>query len=60
MLDYYFQQLNETKVTADVNVANTGSVKVLDKFMKPLREFYNERDNCTDRRYIIGKNDWSQ
>lgn len=58
MLGYYFQQLNVKKVTANVNIGNTGSVKILDKFMKPVREFFNERDNCTDRRYELEKNNW--
>ncbi|WP_319499527.1 GNAT family N-acetyltransferase [uncultured Draconibacterium sp.] len=60
MLEYYFQQLKVSKVTADVNIANSGSVKILDKFMNPVSEFFNERDNCTDRRYEIEKNRWLQ
>jgi ribosomal-protein-alanine N-acetyltransferase len=55
MLEYYFKQMNVSKVTADVNIANLGSVKILEKFMKPVREFFNERDNCTDRRYELEK-----
>lgn len=58
MLEYYFKQMKVKKVTADVNVANIGSVKILDKFMKPVLEFLNERDNCTDRRYELEKNNW--
>lgn len=60
MLEYYFQQMNVSKVTADVNIANVGSVKILDKFMTPVKEFYNERDNCTDRRYEVEKSNWLQ
>ncbi|MFS4417081.1 GNAT family N-acetyltransferase [Maribacter sp. 2307ULW6-5] len=58
MLDYYFSQMKVSKVTADVNLANVGSVKILEKFMKPVREFHNERDHCTDRRYEVQKSDW--
>lgn len=58
MLDYYFNVLNVDKVTAAITIENIGSVKILDKFMKPLREFFNERDNCIDRRYEIEKNNW--
>lgn len=58
MIDYYFKELNIDKVTADVNIDNIGSVKILNKLMKPVREFFNERDNCTDRRYEINKNKW--
>lgn len=60
MLKYYFQQMNVSKVTADVNISNVGSVKILDKFMRPVKEFFNVRDNCTDRRYEIEKNSWLQ
>ncbi|MCT4629541.1 GNAT family N-acetyltransferase [Winogradskyella sp.] len=58
MLDYYFKQMKVEKVTADVNIANIGSVKILDKFMTPVREFFNESDNCTDRTYELEKNNW--
>lgn len=60
MLGYYFDVLNTEKVTADVNLANVASVKILDKFMTPVKEFFNERDHCTDRRYEIMKSDWLQ
>jgi ribosomal-protein-alanine N-acetyltransferase len=60
MLEYYFQEMNVDKVMADVNIANIGSVKILNKFMKPVSEFFNERDNCTDRRYELWKNNWLQ
>lgn len=60
MLEYYFNQMNVSKVTADVNIANIGSLKILDKFMKPVHQFFNDRDNCTDRRYEIEKNQWLQ
>lgn len=58
MLEYYFQQMNVSKVTADVNIANVGSVKILDKFMKPVTEFFNDIDNCTVRKYELMKNNW--
>lgn len=60
MLEFYFNTLNVTKVMADVNTANVGSVKILDKFMTPVKEFFNERDNCTDRRYELKKENWRQ
>lgn len=58
MLNFYFHKMNVDKVTADVNIKNTSSVKILDKFMTPVKEFFNERDNCTDRRYKIERNNW--
>lgn len=60
MLEFYFSVLNIDKVTADVNIVNVASVKILDKFMSPVREFFNERDKCTDRRYELRRGDWLQ
>lgn len=60
MLAYYFNVLKTKKVTADVNIANVGSVKILEKFMKPVKEFFNERDTCMDRRYELEKTNWLQ
>jgi len=60
MLEFYFNVMNTEKVTADVNIANVASVKILDKIMTPVIEFFNERDNCTDRRYELEKNNWLQ
>ena len=58
MLEYYFQQMKVSKVTADVNIANVGSVKILNKFMDPINEFFNVRDQCMDRRYEIKRESW--
>ena len=55
LLKYGFLQLKFEKITADVNIENAGSVKILEKFLKPVREFYNKRDKCTDRRYALSR-----
>lgn len=60
IIDFCFNHLNINKVAADVNIENSGSVKILNKFMNPVNEFFNENDNCTDRRYHIEKNNWLQ
>lgn len=60
MLEYYFNTLNSIKVMADVNITNVASVKILNKFMTPVKVFFNERDNCTDRRYELKKESWLQ
>ena len=60
ILDYYFNILDVEKVAADVNTENLGSSKILEKFMKPVKEFFNEYRNCSVRRYEIDKNDWVQ
>lgn len=58
MLEYYFKVLKTEKVTADVNIENIASVNILNKLMNPVKDFFNERDNCTDRRFELGKNNW--
>ncbi|MGK0388683.1 MAG: ribosomal-protein-alanine N-acetyltransferase [Maribacter sp.] len=58
IIDFSFNELKLDKITADVNVANTASVKILEKFLHLKNEFYNERDKCLDRRYEIKKEDW--
>jgi RimJ/RimL family protein N-acetyltransferase len=58
LLDFGFTEKGCVKVTADVSIENIGSTKILDKFMNPVREFYNEEDKCTDRRYELYKEDW--
>jgi ribosomal-protein-alanine N-acetyltransferase len=60
MLEYYFNVLKTEKVIADVNIENVASIKILNTFMKPVKDFYNERDHCTDRRFELRKNNWPQ
>ncbi|SFT39715.1 Protein N-acetyltransferase, RimJ/RimL family [Lishizhenia tianjinensis] len=59
MIHYCFKNLGLELVTADVNIENIGSVKVLEKCFTPVREFYNERDKSTDRRYQLLKEDYN-
>lgn len=58
LIDYGFNCLNIEFVTADVSIENEKSVKILDKFFKRDFEFYNPKDNCTDRRYKLNRKDW--
>lgn len=58
LLKYGFDQMKMDKITADVDTRNLNSVKILEKFMIAKKEFFNESDNCTDRRYEIIKNNW--
>ena len=55
MLDFCFNTLGVDKITADAAVENIGSIKILSKFMHPVRDFFNPRDNCTDRRFELLK-----
>ena len=50
LIEYGFNVLNSSLITADVNSINKGSIKILNKFMKFEKEFYNENDNCIDQR----------
>lgn len=58
LIDYSLLNLNFEKVTADVDVSNQASVKILEKFMVLEKEFYNSKDKCIDRRYAIIKENW--
>ena len=58
LINYGFNELQMELITADVNTANENSVKILDKFFTRDFEFYNEEDQCTDRRYKLKKEDW--
>ena len=55
MIAYYMNVLNVEKVAADVNIENIGSVKILEKFMNPVKEFFNHERRCTVRRYCVVK-----
>lgn len=60
LISFGFEHLKMEKITADVDTKNQNSVKILDKFMSCNKEFFNESDNCIDRRYQILKSNWSQ
>jgi len=60
LIEYCFTVLNSPVITADVDVKNTKSVKILSKFLKLEKEFFNEKDNCMDRRYSLLKKDWKR
>lgn len=55
LIEYSLENLNFEKITADVSTDNKKSSKILEKFMTPVREFFNKEDHCTDRRYEITK-----
>ena len=58
LIKYSFKHLNFNKITANVNITNEKSIKILNKLMKPVREFYNKKEQCIDRRYKLEKQDW--
>lgn len=58
LIGFGFDELCSYKMTADVNIANLKSIKILEKFLTPVKEFYNEKDKCFDRRYAVSKRDY--
>lgn len=58
LIDYCFTTLHSNLVTADVFIENTASIKILEKYFRAQKEFYNEADECIDRRYILKRDDW--
>ena len=58
LIKYGFTVIKAEKITADVNIENMKSEKILKKFMRPVKEFYNKKDACTDRRYELLRSNW--
>ena len=58
LIDFGFKKLNFNLITADVNITNSKSVKILDKFFSRNKEFFNKKDNCNDRRYKLTRETW--
>lgn len=53
LLDYGFNVKNHPLIIADVFIENKPSLKIVEKFMTANKEFFNESDQCIDRRYIV-------
>lgn len=58
LIDYWSVYMKTDLITADVCVDNLKSVKILDKFFTVKKEFFNAKDNCMDRRYILKRENW--
>ena len=58
LIDYCFVNLKSDLIAADVCINNVKSVKILNKYFTIKKEFFNEEDNCIDRRYILRKENW--
>lgn len=58
IIDYSFGQLKLELITADVNIENKNSVKILDKFLSRVKEFENKTDHCINRRYRVTRSQW--
>lgn len=57
-IEFCFNELRLDKITGDSAIENIGSIKILSNFMHPVRDFFNPRDNCTDRRFELLKSDY--
>lgn len=60
LINFGFEKLNFQLITADAFISNKNSIKIIEKFMTFDKEFYNEKDKCTDRRYQLNKEIWSK
>jgi len=58
LIDYGFQKMKSDIITADCCSTNAGSKKILGKTMRFSHEFWNEEDNCFDRRYVTSYEEW--
>ena len=58
LIDFGFQKLHFDLITADAFIENKKSIKIIEKFMLFDKEFFNDNDNCIDRRYQLKKEDW--
>ncbi len=58
IINYVFDELALDKITADACTENLPSVKILTKFLDPVKEFTNEVTGKLDRRYELKKENW--
>ena len=58
LLIYGFTEKNCPLIIGDVYIENIPSIKILEKFMTVDKEFFNESDQCIDRRYTVSKTEF--
>ncbi len=58
LLTYGFIEKNCPFIIGDVYIENLPSIKILEKFMIAGKEFFNESDQCMDRRYTVSKSEF--
>ncbi|QLE01092.1 GNAT family N-acetyltransferase [Galbibacter sp. BG1] len=58
MINFCFAELRLEKITADADINNVASTKILNKLMHPIKTFYNAKANCIDRRFELSRKDW--
>lgn len=55
LIDYSFNTYNYPKITADVWEENQASIRILEKYFVEYKRFYNQVDQCWDRRYTLNR-----
>jgi len=60
LISYGFDSLKYQEIIGDVFIDNIPSTKILGKFMTPVKEFFNENDQCIDRRYSVTKQEFKK
>jgi len=58
MLHFYFMELNVPQVHGTAYIENKGSLRILEQMMTFEKEFYNEKEGCRERSYVLTKADW--
>jgi len=58
MLHFYFMELKVPQVHATAYIENKGSLRILEQLMTFEKEFYNEKEGCRERSYVLTKADW--
>ena len=53
LIPYAFTTLKLKQVVAYVNKKNSASVKILEHHFNFVNEYYNEKEKCTDRFYVL-------
>lgn len=60
LIDHAFEVMDYPSVFAEVDVRNVASVKVLDRSkLNFVKQYFNEKDNCTDRLYRLSRKEVS-
>jgi [ribosomal protein S5]-alanine N-acetyltransferase len=60
IINYGFQEMNYDIITADTSSTNQGSIKILEKNMRFSHEFWSEKSQCFDRRYVLNFVEWAK
>lgn len=53
LIAYAFTVLKQEQLVAYVNTENKASVKILEQYFRFEKEMYNEKEQCTDRFYVL-------